>query len=239
MSRTKDALVGLFITIVILILLLGLNWIRSGEHFGSGTTYFATFADVEGLRPGARVSMRGIEIGQVEALELKPEFVLVRLRIDPKVTLTTGAKAKIRAFSYLGGERHIEIVPGDGSPLSSGDTIPGLASPSLEAMLERLEDLTKDLDFQPLKESFESLNRTIRRELKRGIDQLNTSFDDIDRITAQIDSILSDLRGKGTVGRLIHSDELYRELLKTNRELRGLIKDIKKNPDRYFTVKIF
>ncbi|HID31933.1 MAG TPA: MCE family protein [bacterium (Candidatus Stahlbacteria)] len=239
MSRSKDALVGVFITLVILILIISLIWISSSEHFRKGPVLYAIFEDVEGLRPGASVSVRGIEVGQVEDLTLTADHVLVKMRVRSDVQIRNGSKARIRAFSYLGGERHIEIIPGAGSELLPGETIPGIGSIDIETMLSHLEDITKGLDIEPLRESFDEFNRTLRKELHRGVDQIEGGIDHLETITLKIDSLLTDLREKGTVGRLIQSDDLYQEIMKTNKELQGLLQDMKENPHRYFRVKIF
>lgn len=238
-GRTRDAIVGIFITLVILILIAGLTWIGGSERFNKGKLLFARFTDVEGLRTGASVSMRGIQIGKVDRLELKRDFVLVGLRIRPDIKILEGSMAQVRAFSYLGGERNIEIIPGNGTPLNPNDTIPGQGEIGIEEMIAKLENLSQTLDFKPLSQSFAELNKTLKFQLSHGMKKVEGSLDNFDQLTNKIDSILTDIKGQGTIGRLVTSDELYQELLKTNRELRGLIKDIKKNPERYFKVKIF
>jgi phospholipid/cholesterol/gamma-HCH transport system substrate-binding protein len=57
---------------------------------------------------------------------------------------------------------------------------------------------------------------------------------------AQLDSIASKINsGQGTAGQLVNNKELYEDLKKTNKQLQDLITDIKANPKKYLTVKVF
>jgi phospholipid/cholesterol/gamma-HCH transport system substrate-binding protein len=45
--------------------------------------------------------------------------------------------------------------------------------------------------------------------------------------------------GEGTLGKLVRDDRVYDETRTTIAELKALIADIKANPKKYLTVKIF
>jgi phospholipid/cholesterol/gamma-HCH transport system substrate-binding protein len=40
-------------------------------------------------------------------------------------------------------------------------------------------------------------------------------------------------KGQGTLGKLIHDDKLYAELVATNNDLQNLVKDLEAHPERY------
>ena len=46
------------------------------------------------------------------------------------------------------------------------------------------------------------------------------------------------LLGKGTVGKVLNDEEMYRNLLATSRQLHLIIQDLRLNPQRYTTVKV-
>jgi len=55
-----------------------------------------------------------------------------------------------------------------------------------------------------------------------------------------LDSISQKINtGQGTAGKLVNDKELYEDIKKTNKELQALIADIKANPKKYLTVKVF
>ena len=72
-------------------------------------------------------------------------------------------------------------------------------------------------------------------------------FDKINEILARLDRIVSYIEaGRGGVGKVVKEEELYREMVETLKETRktlgeikGLIEDIKRRPQKYFRVKVF
>jgi phospholipid/cholesterol/gamma-HCH transport system substrate-binding protein len=66
--------------------------------------------------------------------------------------------------------------------------------------------------------------------LVEGLDSLRLSFR---RISEQIE------RQEGTLGKLVYDRTLYDQMRKTTRDLDSLILDVRKNPRRYLTIKVF
>ncbi len=75
---------------------------------------------------------------------------------------------------------------------------------------------------------------------QKPFDKINEILERLDRIIAYIES------GKGNMGRLVKEEQFYNnmndtlnETRETLKEIKALIQDIKKNPQRYFRVKVF
>ena len=66
--------------------------------------------------------------------------------------------------------------------------------------------------------------------LVNGLDSLRLSFS---RIADQIE------KQEGTLGKLVYDRTLYDQMRKTTRDLDSLILDVKRNPRRYLTIKVF
>ncbi len=66
--------------------------------------------------------------------------------------------------------------------------------------------------------------------LVEGLDSLRLSFS---RIAEQIET------QQGTLGKLVYDRTLYDQMRKTTRDLDSLILDVKRNPRRYLTIKVF
>lgn len=65
-------------------------------------------------------------------------------------------------------------------------------------------------------------------------------YDKIVNDLNEISTLLNKInRGEGTFGQMINDDELYRQLQKTTAQLDSLVKDVRMNPKRYLTVKVF
>src|SRR5438105_8177427 len=72
-------------------------------------TVTASFADTSGLYPRALVTYRGTDIGEVAALDLTDDGVLVRMNIDNGVRVPADTKAEIHSTSAV-GEQYVDLV---------------------------------------------------------------------------------------------------------------------------------
>ncbi len=95
-----------------------------------------------------------------------------------------------------------------------------------------------------LKQTTEGLQEITRR-LSAGEGSLgkmltdSTLYVNLSSMSARADSILARLEGEGTAGKLLTDKQLYEQLVALTRSLTFLTDDLKKNPGRYITVKIF
>ncbi len=72
-------------------------------------------------------------------------------------------------------------------------------------------------------------------------------FDKINEILTRLDNLIAYVEaGKGDVGKMVKEENVYREFVNTLKdtrkvldEVKELIKDIKRNPQKYFRVKVF
>jgi phospholipid/cholesterol/gamma-HCH transport system substrate-binding protein len=70
--------------------------------------------------------------------------------------------------------------------------------------------------------------------------KLDSTIQNMARASANLDDIARKINtGQGTAGQLVNNKELYDELAKTNKQLQDLIADVKANPKKYLTVKVF
>jgi phospholipid/cholesterol/gamma-HCH transport system substrate-binding protein len=70
--------------------------------------------------------------------------------------------------------------------------------------------------------------------------RLDATSGDLGRTIASADTVLTRLkRGEGTLGRLSTDASVYQQTDSLLMELRALVKDIKANPKRYLTVRVF
>ncbi|MFB9147906.1 outer membrane lipid asymmetry maintenance protein MlaD [Halomonas alkalicola] len=128
-SKMMELGVGLFMLAGILgLIFLGLR--VSGLTFQApGDTFRleANFANIGGLKPRARVTMAGVTVGRVSAIELDTDWydarVILELNGDLEDRLSRDTTAAILTAGLL-GEQYIGLsVGGDPETLSDGDTI--------------------------------------------------------------------------------------------------------------------
>ncbi|KHL69608.1 MULTISPECIES: outer membrane lipid asymmetry maintenance protein MlaD [Pseudomonas] len=127
-SRTLEIGVGLFLLAGLLALLLLALRVSGLSAVGSGDTYrlYAYFDNVAGLTPRAKVTMAGVTIGKVVAVDLDKERYTgrVTLEVDRAVdNLPTDSTASILTAGLL-GEKYIGIsVGGEEEVLREGGEI--------------------------------------------------------------------------------------------------------------------
>ena len=64
-------------------------------------------------------------------------------------------------------------------------------------------------------------------------------YDKLDRISTRLDQAVAKLdEGQGTAGRLLNDAQLYENLDATARDMRSLIQDIRRDPQKYLRVKV-
>jgi len=126
--RTMEISVGFFMLIGFLALVvLALN--VSGLNLtskGTGYKIYANFENIGGLTTRAKVSMSGVQIGEVTRIRLDPQMLMaeVEMEIYPDVDfLSTDSSAMILTSGLL-GQQYIGIIPGgDVDVLAPGEFI--------------------------------------------------------------------------------------------------------------------
>jgi len=126
--RTIEISVGAFVAAA-LVALVFLAVRVSGVTFGGDSRSYmltAKFDEVAGLRPRAKVSIAGVSVGRVAAIDVDLEYgeAIVTLEIDGTPgSLSTDTGAQILTEGIVGA-RYISLLPGaDEEMLEAGDTI--------------------------------------------------------------------------------------------------------------------
>ena len=98
-------------------------WLARGRV--SKIRVIAAVPDASGVRPGARVDYRGVQVGSVEAVALSDSMVVLRLQLTrTDIPLRNTDRVAVKTLGLL-GDRAIDIVPGAGSGQAwrEGDTL--------------------------------------------------------------------------------------------------------------------
>lgn len=166
--KTRFQLVGF-----LLVALLGVSFVSfryvglDRLLFGGGYEVSADFTDSGGIFVNAEVDYRGVAVGRVTDLQLRPDGVRVVLTIDPDAPSIPSDTDAVVANRSAVGEQYVDLRPtADAKPfLAQGDVIPvsrtSIPTP-VEQLLLHLDDLTNSIDTAQL--------RTL-------VDELGTAFD--------------------------------------------------------------
>ncbi|MGM0425340.1 MAG: outer membrane lipid asymmetry maintenance protein MlaD [Thermodesulfobacteriota bacterium] len=127
-----ESIVGAFVLLGLVC--LGYLTMQLGQVQFFGPDYYqlqARFSNVGGLRSGNSVQIAGVQVGQVQDIELDQEryVALVQLQIREGVRLTDDTMAAIKTSGLI-GDKYISLSPGgSGIYLEPGETIIETQSP--------------------------------------------------------------------------------------------------------------
>ncbi len=245
MSKSKQIVVFVFIISVIIILFFGYLYLK-GFKFGSDMTEVEVyFQEVSGLKTGSAVFIRGIEKGRVKSVELASDnLVRVKVLIDNKIKITEDSKFSIKSLSYFGTDRILAITPGHG-PIASkeyrfyGDN----EVIDLERIFTKLDHLVSQFESETLKNELRSFKSELYQQLNYLIKNFSSPLlqvsKQLEAIVMKLDSFNAMLQKESSIQKMMSDKELYEEIRTTNQKLSELLDDIKNNPKRYFTIKLF
>lgn len=169
----------------------------------------AHFPNISGVQVGTRVRVKGINVGQVVAIEQPADRggpVIVRMNVDHEAFALLGSdsRAVIMGEGLIGG-KVIELDPGTSGSLEPGAVIPG--EPDL--LMERIRDLA------------ENASTTL--------DQIRRVGEQTDAALKEAQGLVSDLRkGEGPTGQEVTST--LRDLQEASRSVAEVFQAMKKLP---------
>jgi phospholipid/cholesterol/gamma-HCH transport system substrate-binding protein len=89
-------------------------------------------------------------------------------------------------------------------------------------------------NFNKVSNDFSKISDSLNKaDLGKTVRNLNAALGKVDGLMRDLDS------GKGTMGKLLKDEALYKNLEKTSKELELLLQDVRLNPTRYVNVSVF
>ncbi len=150
-QRQKEVQVGLTVILSVIVLVVGMLWLKQYRFAGGDRHYQVDFPAVDGLQVGDRVQVRGIGMGKVASLRIDNDQVRIGVNIDRNVSLGEDAEFRLQTVGIV-GEKVVEVRPGAGKPVPDGYLFKGIAEPSLSGMsadagrtLKAVDELATDL----------------------------------------------------------------------------------------------
>ena len=216
--KKKEILVGLTVALALVLLFVGINFLKGVNVFKAANYYYATYTDVAGLSASAPVTINGFKVGQVRSVEYQydnPGHVVVEFSVDKALRIPQGSQAVITT-DLLGTATIALRMGADRSAFYSvGDTVAtgvdaGLMSavsndvmPAVSAIIPKIDSLITGLNTLV---SDPALSASVRRmdnitaDLGASVQSLRTvmaAMEPVSRnvtsITANVDTISGNL----------------------------------------------
>jgi phospholipid/cholesterol/gamma-HCH transport system substrate-binding protein len=144
MKRRNEVSVGIFITVAVIVLILGTLWLARGK-LKAGYPLYTRFAWGQNLKQGQPVLLAGVSVGYVGDVNLRRNgFLDVMLRIDDQYTVPKGSTATVKPVGIF-GDVAVALTPPIPVPAASyspGDTVPpGPASADISQIMNRVDSI--------------------------------------------------------------------------------------------------
>jgi phospholipid/cholesterol/gamma-HCH transport system substrate-binding protein len=220
MKRRNEVLVGVFVTVALIVGILGTLWLSRSGLLSDTYPLYTRFRWGANLKQGQEVWLAGFAVGTVDRVELRRDGWLdVWMAVEEKYTVPEGSIAQLKTASFF-GDMAINLEPplNFRSSVQPGDTIPAAPPPpTMDALLSRLDSVSRGVSdvaqafeiqmvreggIQDLKGTISSTNRLVRqisqiadeqsRELSRLTRNLNRSVSAIDSVV--VDSTMRNIR---------------------------------------------
>jgi phospholipid/cholesterol/gamma-HCH transport system substrate-binding protein len=203
---TNEQKVGLFFLVGILLVVAAIEVTVGTGLFKKGYHLYVNYRNVEGLRSGDTVQVAGLKLGKVDAITLKPDGVLVRLRLDAVATVRRDSVARLD-YQALSGTRFISISLGNPAApaLKDGDTVEAEMPPSMTQMIDELQGVAHSMQSltESLNDNQDRLLKSVHAMIEDNRTSLQHAMENLDSISTKID------RGDGTMAKLLNDPGLY------------------------------
>jgi phospholipid/cholesterol/gamma-HCH transport system substrate-binding protein len=182
-TRSNYVMVGAVTVALLIGTLLFIIWL-AGLSGKSTKCYDIYFPAVGGIAKGSNVSFSGVPVGQVSKISLlpnRPEFVWVRIDVEPQTPVLEGTTAEIHSVSLAGaneiqlngaqrgrppitqmGPQGCPVIPASSSGLSALlNSAPELLA-RIQTLTERLTELLSDKNQNSISDILENIDATTK-----------------------------------------------------------------------------
>ena len=182
-TRSNYVMVGVVTVALLVGTLLFIVWL-AGLSGKSSKCYDIYFPAVGGIDKGSNVSFSGVHVGSVDKVSLlpnRPEFVWVRISVDPQTPVLEGTTAEIHSVSLAGaneiqlngaergrpaitqlGPQGCPVIPASASGLSALlNSAPELLA-RIQTLTERLTELLSDKNQNSISDILENIDATTK-----------------------------------------------------------------------------
>lgn len=201
---SREVRIGIYGLSMILLLYLGINFIKSRDIFSRDNTYYAVYDSSDGIEASSPVTIKGFRVGTVEKVwyDVPTGKVIAEFSVGKNYPVPANSEAKITSASLM-GSKVIDLKLGNAmSNLESGDTIRSLVEPGLLQMATNEYDKLKEMAttlVERLSTALDGVNAVLSEEnvanLSGVLAHANAISGNVDRMVAQdLTRTMSDLR---------------------------------------------
>ncbi|MEX0981422.1 MAG: MlaD family protein [Bacteroidales bacterium] len=204
MRISSEVKIGITGVVTVIVIIWGINFLKGRNIFSSNYTLIATYDQVDGLEPSAKIMMNGFKIGSVERIIFDTEALVpftLFMEIDNNYRISTESVAEIYNADLLGSKAVKIIQSGEHSFHEEGDTLKSRLAGDMVASL--LAEIT------PL------------------ISHVNTAVQTLDSVGVALSHILNDPAVSSMIGNIEKATGKLDQQLSENGDLAKSFENIK------------
>ena len=132
--RTAILIIGCLGTFV-----FGFNYLKGTSLFDNQIELYAIYNDVEGLIPGAKVTINGYSVGKVTEINFDKTYdeIKVSFTVREDLTFSSQSIAQIYEPGLIGGKAIALLPKYDGDPIKNGVILPSDIKPGLTELVNQ------------------------------------------------------------------------------------------------------
>lgn len=184
----------------VFLFLIGFNFLNGTSLFKSENNHFVFYDNVEGLQIGTKVTVNGLTVGKVSAIDLSSSSrkIKVAFTLRNDLQFSSNSVAELYEAGLIGG-KSIAIQPAydQAIPLKDGDTLKATVKPGLTDVVnqqiaplqQKLENVLTNAD-----SLFTGVNRVLNEEGKQNLSttlsELAATIKSVNSIAISFDQLL-------------------------------------------------
>lgn len=205
MKISPEVKIGVYSIVVIVLFVIGLNYLKGKDVFRKHRSVYAVYSSVNGLLDASPVFVNGLTVGKVTEMRfINPGApkVLVKLTLYNSIAIPLDSKARIN--SDLLGTKSIQIVLGksataigDGDTLQSENpmTLTEEVSQQVAPIKLKAENLLSSLDTM-VTALHAVFNAETRRNLSESFSRIRTTLANLENTTYNLDTLVYGQRNR-------------------------------------------
>lgn len=236
-NQVSVAIVGTLLAVAAVLVSVNLDKIPG---VNPTNTYYADFANADGLKSGDDVRVEGISVGSVDSVDVAGDHVHVAFSLKSDIRLGRASRASIEVATVL-GNLFMQVESAGGGSMSEGATIPvgrTVVPYSLLGALNAFGEFSQKTNVPQLRTSLNTLARTISgiapKDVKaalRGLADVSSTLAgkqrEISGILTAADTVVRtlDKNSGALVGLLVQGDEFLQLVQQRHAVITQLLRD--------------
>ena len=188
-NRMTEFKVGITVIAAVVVLIGSVMWLKSISLHEAKRTWAVRFPSTGGLATSDEVQVNGMREGQVKAMKLEGDHVLVELEMTRDVRLTRDSQVIIRSVGLMGEKVIAVVLRTTGAEYAPRDTIQGIYEPDLGEVMGQVGGTVSTMN------QLAAELRDVAGQLNRN-GKLAATIDNFARTSAELNRLVVDNRSR-------------------------------------------